>query len=278
MNHYVANSSKNIGKYVYAIFIFVFTVFPFFWIVSSSLKGPGEIFDAPPRLIPKQFTFENYQSAIEKNQLLLYTKNSIIVAVVSTLLVLVIATLASYAIGFLRLNGTKHITKAMVATQMFPLAVMIIPLFILCRSLGILNTHLSLILVNTAGGVPIAMILLTAYYLDIPKELGEAARIDGCNTFQTFTKIVFPLTSSGLMAVSIFIFIGVWQEFMLAVSFLSDKTMYTLPVGLTTYVGQYSTDWGGLMATSVVIAIPALILFIAVQKYFIDNLAGSVKG
>lgn len=265
-------------KYLYMIGIFLFTVFPFFWIISSSFKGPGEIFHLPPTLIPIRPTLENYIKAVQMNRLLLYTKNSIQIAVFTTLLTVIIGALAAYALSSFVFKGRRIINKVMLLTQMFPWAVTIIPLFILCRYLGLINTPYALIFGNLAGTVPVSVILLTGYFMDIPRELEEASRIDGCNTFTVFTKIILPLATPGIVASAIFTFIGVWQEFLMALSFTSDKNRYTLPVGLTTFVGQHSTDWGGLMATSVVIAVPAIILFVSVQNYFIDNLAGSIKG
>jgi len=264
--------------YLFEIFIFIFTVFPFFWIVVSSFKGAGEIFASPPTILPEVFTLENYRKAIFENDLLVFAKNSIIIGVSTTFLAVLIAALAAYGIGFLKISGSKFMTIIMVVTQMFPIVVLIIPLFTLCSKFGLLNTYYSLILSNLAITVPSAIIIMSGYFASVPSELGEAAQLDGCNNFKMLTKVILPIVGPGLIAVGIFTFIGVWQEFLLAVSFISDSKMNTLPVGLTSYVGEHSTDWGGLMATSVVIAVPAIILFVSVQKYFIDNLAGSVKG
>lgn len=276
--NFIYKCLKNLFKYIYVIFIFLFTVFPFFWILSSSFKGPGEIFNLPPTIIPIHLTFENYIKAVQMNRLLLYAKNSIQIAVFSTLLTVIIGALAAYALSSFVFKGRKTINKAMLLTQMFPRAVTIIPLFVLCKYLGLINTPYALIFGNLAGTVPVSVILLTGYFMDIPRELEEVSRIDGCNTFTVLTKIILPLALPGIVASAIYTFIGVWQEFLMALSFTSDKDKFTLPVGLTTFVGQHSTDWGGLMATSVVIAVPAIILFVSVQSYFIDNLAGSVKG
>lgn len=277
-NFSVTRFLSEIIKYIFAGFIFIFTVFPFFWIISSSFKGSGEIFDSPPRLIPSNPTFENYVNAINQNQLLLYGKNSLEIAIFTTLITTIIAALAAYGLSSFVFKGRKAVNRVMVLTQLFPTVVIIIPLFTLCRYLGLINTPYVLILGNLAGTVPVAIILLTGYFMDIPKEIEEAATIDGCNTVKIFVKIILPLARPGIVASAIFTFVGVWQEFLMALSFTSDKNRYTLPVGLTTFVGQHRTDWGGLMATSVVIAIPAIILFVSAQNYFIDNLAGSVKG
>lgn len=269
---------RRILLYLLEIFIFIFTVFPFFWIIVSSFKGAGEIFLSPPTIFPKVFTLENYRRAILENDLLLFAKNSITIGVSTTLIATFIAALAAYGIGFLKVSGSRLMTIAMVVTQMFPIVVLIIPLFTLCSRLGLINTYYSLILSNLAFTVPSAIIIMRGYFASVPIELGEVAQLDGCNNFQMLRKVILPIVGPGLVSVAIFTFIGVWQEFLLAVSFISDSKMNTLPVGLTNYIGEHSTDWGGLMATSVVIAVPAILLFLSVQKYFIDNLAGSVKG
>jgi len=154
----------------------------------------------------------------------------------------------------------------------------IIPLFTVSRTLGLLNTPWALIITYLSFNVPVGIILSSNYFNAIPRSLGEAAHVEGCGSFQIFTWITLPLTLPGLAATSIYIFINIWQEFLVAISFISDTSQYTLPVGLTSYVGQYNTDWGGLMATSVIVGMPAIIIFLFFQKYFIDNIAGAVKG
>ncbi|MCT4543351.1 MAG: carbohydrate ABC transporter permease [Vallitalea sp.] len=270
--------SFKIIKYLYAIVITIFSVFPFLWMVSTSLKPAKDIYSTPPKFITSNMNFNNYITAIKNNNLLGYVKNSLIVTLSTVAITIIIATLAAFAIGYLKLPKGKLVMKVLYSLQMLPIAVTIIPMYILCSRLGILNRYPSLILAYLAGAVPVAVILLTGFMVDIPDELGEAAKIDGCNTFNAFWRIVIPIALPGIVSASIFSFIRVWQEFIIALSFTSDSKMYTLPVGLKTYIGMHDTDWGGLMATAVVISIPAIIIFVAVQKQFVDSLAGSVKG
>lgn len=274
----VSKTLFSITKYIYAIVIVIFSIFPFLWMISTSLKPKSEVFASPPKFITQGMNFENYISAIQNNNLLVYARNSLIVTLSTVAITIFIATLAAFAIGYLKLPKGKLVMKVLYSLQMLPIAVSIIPMYVLCSKLGILNQYPSLVLAYLAGAVPVAVILLTGFMVDIPDELGEAAKIDGCNTFEAFFHVVLPISLPGIISASIFTFIRVWQEFIIALSFTSDRNMYTLPVGLKTYVGIHETDWGGLMATAVVISIPAIILFTAVQKQFIDNLAGSVKG
>jgi ABC-type glycerol-3-phosphate transport system permease component len=276
----VGRIGLSLFKYILAIILFIFTTSPFFWIISCSLKGTTEIMATPPTLIPKQITFVNYINAVKMNSLLTYLLNSLVVTVFSVLGTIFIAALAAYAIGFFKFKAGKLYERLLIMVQLLPVVIALVPLFIIFNKMGIQNTRLSLILAYTAStwGLPIAVILITGFFTEIPKALQESAWMDGCSVMGIFFKIILPLSIPGLIAASINIFIAVWQEFTLAVSLLSDKKLYTLPVGLTDFVGMHGTDWGGLMATSVVIALPSIILFVCVQKYFIDGMSGAVKG
>lgn len=265
-------------RYFYAAVLVIFCVFPFLWMLSTSFKAPQDIFSSPPRFITANMGIDNYINAIKKNNLLVYAKNSLIVTVSTTALTVGIATLASFAMGYLKLRGTKQLTKMLYALQMLPVVTSIVPLYIICGKMGILNTHWSLILTYLGSAVPVAVILITGFFSDIPKDIGEAAAIDGCSTFQAFWRVILPLAVPGIVSGAIYTFIRIWQEFIIALSFTSKKAMYTLPIGLRAYEGANQTDWGGLMATAVVISVPAIVMFVLVQKQFVDSMAGSVKG
>lgn len=274
----VKKIAMEVIKYVYALFLFVFCVFPLVWIALSSLKGSNEIFTVPPSFWVENPTLENYYMAIFDGSLLTFTKNSVYVAVLSTLISTIISMLCAYAIAFYYFRGRKLLNTAMMGLQVFPGVVTIIPLFILFRQLGLINRPFGLVVGNVAGAISTAVILMLGYFHDIPRTLEEAARIDGANTAQVFFRVILPLAMPGIASAAIMTFINVWQEYFMALSFISDKANYTLPVGISTFIGARSTDWGGLLATSVVIAVPALVLFVAFQQYFVDSLAGSVKG
>lgn len=265
-------------RYFYALVIVVFCIFPFLWMLSTSFKESQDIFSSPPKFFTEHMTLQNYINAVEKNHLLVYAKNSLIVTITTVVLTIAIATLASFGMGYLKLKGTKMFTKILYALQMLPVVTSIVPLYIICGKLGLLNTHWALILTYLGSAVPVAVILITGFFTDIPNEIGEAAMIDGCNEFQVFWKVILPLAVPGIVSGAIYTFIRIWQEFIIALSFTSEKMMYTLPIGLKAYEGSNQTDWGGLMATAVVISVPAIVLFVMVQKQFVDSMAGSVKG
>lgn len=268
----------SVGKYVYALLLLLFCVFPLIWILVSSLKGGDELFTIPPSFWIQNPTLQNYVDAIQGGSLLTFTKNSLYVAVLTTLISTFISMLCAYAIGFYRFRGRELLNKSMMALQVFPGAVTIIPLFILFRRLNLINRPFGLVVGNVAGAISTSVILMLGYFRDIPRALEEAARIDGANTVQTFFRVILPLAMPGVASAAIMTFINVWQEYFMALSFISDRANYTLPVGISTFIGAHSTNWGGLLATSVVIAVPALVLFVAFQQYFVDSLAGSVKG
>lgn len=251
-------------------------IFPIYWIMISSFKTKDEIISYPPKLFPGRLTLDNYVTAFREYDVLMYLKNSLVVTVILTV---IIAALAAYAMCFFKFAPAKILNNLLYLMQILPTITMLVPLMTIYRLAGIQNTYASLILTYTASitGVPIALILISGYFKGVPVELFESASIDGAGSFQAFCKILLPLGAPGLVCTAIYVFVQAWQEFMFAVNLVTVPEMYTLPVGLQSFVGMRSTDWGGMMATCTMIAIPAVVLFTAVQNYFVDNLAGSVK-
>ncbi|HPZ15036.1 MAG TPA: carbohydrate ABC transporter permease [Sphaerochaeta sp.] len=260
-----------------AILLLLLVIFPFYWIILTSFKTPFEIYEVPPKFYPTRLSLFNYIDAFKNYQIGLFSINSLIVTISTVAGTTIASALAAYAIARLTFFGSKHIQALLAASQMFPVVVLLVPLFIFCVRLNLYDSHLSLILPYIAIQTPVSIILQINYFKDIPIELEDAARIDGCSTFQTFTKIMLPLVVSGIVAVSIYTFIQIWQEFLISSSFITTRELFTLTVGLTTFKGEYATEWGALMATSVVIALPAMILFTTSQDFFINRLAGGVK-
>jgi ABC-type glycerol-3-phosphate transport system permease component len=266
--------------YCAMIVIILVIIFPFFWILSTSLKPKNEVYQIPPKFIPNHPTLENYIGEGKRNNLLMYTKNSVITSLSTVVLTISLATMSAYVMSFLKFKFNKLYNSVFIIIQILPVVTAVVPLFMMFKVMGIINTRLSLVLTYSASawGIPIAIILLSGYLSEIPVEIFEAARIDGCSTIGVFWRIVLRLGMPGIVTTSIYVFISVWQELLIVYRLISRENLKTLPPGLESFVGQYTTDWGGLMATSVVIAVPAMVLFLAVQKYFINNLAGAVKG
>ena len=272
-----SKGSTRILKYVTALIAFLIIIFPVYWMVISSFKPKKDLLN--PKIIPSSLTLENYVSAFRDYDILTYMKNSVVVTLLTVLLVTLIATLAAYAICFLKMRATKFVMPLTYIVQILPGIVMLLPLFTIYRFLGLQNSYTSLILTYTAStmGIPVALIMMCGYFQGISKEIFESASIDGASTFTAFWRILLPLGTSGIFCTAIYIFVITWQEFMFAANLITNPTMYTMPVGLQMFVSSLTSDWGGMMAASTVISIPAVILFVCIQNYFVDNLAGSVK-
>ena len=271
--------TSKFGKYICALFSVLIIIFPIYWIIISSFKTKEEIITYPPKLFPSAFTLDNYVNAFREYDIFRYMKNSLIITVATVIFTVTIAALAAYAMCFFHFPIAKAMTNTLYILQVLPTVTMLVPLFTMYRVMGLQNTYASLILTYTAAitGIPIALILMCGYFSGIPGDLFESASIDGAGPTRAFFKILLPLGAPGLVCTAIYVFVQTWQEFMFAVNLITKPEMYTLPVGLQSFVGMRGTDWGGMMATSTMIAIPAIILFVCVQNYFVDNLAGSVK-
>lgn len=271
--------AKNWGQHICVVLSSIIILFPVYWIVISSFKTKDEILTYPPKLFPEHLTIRNYITAFQEYNISIYLKNSLVITIFTVLLSILIAVLTAYAMTFLKFSLAKVFSGAIYVLQVLPTITMLVPLMTIYRKLGIQNSYLSLIITYTASvsGVPIALLLLLGYFEGIPSDLFESAEIDGASTMTILRKVVLPLAMPGIVCTGIYVFIQAWQEFMFAVNLVTTPEMYTLPVGLQSFVGQRSTDWGGMMATCTMIAVPAIILFTSVQKYFIDNLAGAVK-
>lgn len=264
--------------YILALIVFVVSIFPFWWMLVSSLKPSGEIFSKVPTLWPRTFTFEHYQDIFVRANFWIYFKNSIYVAGTVTLIGTAIAALAGYALGRFPIKGKGLILLTILFVQMFPLVVLIIPLFIVLSNIGLTNSLVGLVITYLTFSLPFCIWMLRSYFQSIPTEIEEAALIDGCTRMQAFRKVIFPLAWPGISATSIFAFITAWNEFVFAVTFIQDDRIRTLPLALQQFFSRFTADYGGLMAASTIATIPVLVFFIFFQKKMTQGLVqGSVK-
>lgn len=251
---------------------------PFFWLVSTSLKDPGKIFLDPPQWIPNPIRPENYIKAFSVMPFPLYLLNTC--KITFSCLVLQVLSCSIVAFGFARMKfpGRKTLFIVLLATMMLPAQVTMIPLFKMWSAMGFYDTFVPLVL-PAAFGAPFFIFLLRQYFMSIPIEMDEAARIDGANTFQVWWRVLLPQAKPALATVAIFSFMTHWNDFLGPLIYLSDPDKRTLALALWSFQGQYSTDWHLLMAASTVVMLPLLILFFAAQKYFIQGVVISgVKG
>ncbi len=252
---------------------------PFLWMISTSLKDSAEVVLREPTIIPRSFAVQNYSDAFSRGNFGRYLINSVAVALAVTLFSLALATPSGYAFARFRLFGGKAILLGILATQMFPAILLAIPLYILIRNLGLLNSLVGLVLVYTTFALPFCVWMMRNYFLTIPKELDESAMVDGATRLQALRSVVLPVAMPGIAATGIFSFILSWNEFLYANTFISSADLRTLPVGLQSLIGEFTTDWGLLMAGAVITTVPIVVIFFFVQRQLTQGLAsGAVKG
>jgi ABC-type sugar transport system, permease component len=259
----------------------VIAVFPVLWIVSTSFKPYEDVFDTEIRLIPETITWENYEHVLTKKDgmFLRWMANSAWVALLTTLVGLFLSTTAAYALSRYKFYGRNVAFYALLVTQMFPGTLLLIPLYRLMNQLGLLDNHLGLVLAYATVAVPFCVMMLKGYFDTIPYELEEAAHVDGLGPIGSFWRIVLPLSLPGLAVTGFFTFITAWNEFLIALTFLSAEEKYTLPIGLQQFVNQYVSDYHYMAAGAVIVTLPALVVFFLAQKWLVSGLTvGGIKG
>ncbi|ONI70964.1 sugar ABC transporter permease [Actinosynnema sp. ALI-1.44] len=253
--------------------------FPTYWLITTSFKTPGEVLSPRYDLIPFSITFENFTSALSKPGFTTFLTNSLIVTLGAVLTALVAGVLAAFPLARMRFRGRKGFLFLVLVAQLAPIEALLIPLYLLMRDAGLLNQLPSLLLVYMALTLPFTCWMLYGFVKGIPIELEEAAMIDGCGRWQAFRRVTLPLLGPGLVATSVFSFITAWNEFLFALVLMQDQGKRTIPVWLSTFREAFLVDWGGIMAASVIYAVPALIFFLIVQRKLVSGLtAGAVKG
>jgi len=270
---------RNITVYAALAIVSLVLILPFLWIISTSLKGDEDIFTTPPQWIPTDLRWENYSTVFDRMPYIIYFRNSVFVTVMTIIGVVLSSSLVAYAFACLRWPGRNALFIFVLATMMLPMQVTMIPMFVLFKELGWLNTYKPLIVPAFFGGGAFNIFLLRQFFLTIPKELFEAARIDGCSEFRIYWNIVLPLAKPALATVAILTFMFSWNDFLGPLIYLSDQLKGTLALGLALFVGQHQTEWGMLMAASVLMMIPMVLIFFFFQRYFIKGFVMSgIKG
>jgi len=267
--------------YVLLIFLLGVLFFPVFWMISTSLKIPGEVYQIPPRWIPSTPTIENYTRLFGGYvPFPMYLRNSVIACLATSLLATAGATLAAYALSRLRFPGKRPYLLSILATQMFPLVLLLLSLYVIYQELGIYDTLFGLVIAFTTFAVPFSIWMMKGFFDSVPVEIEEAALIDGCTRMQALRMVVLPSVVPGLLAVGLFSFLEAWNNLLYPLTLATSNEVRTIPPGLLlSFLGQFKQDWGGMMAASVVVTIPTTIIFIFLQRYLVQGLtAGAVKG
>jgi putative chitobiose transport system permease protein len=258
--------------------IAVVMLMPLLWLVSTSLKSSTEnIFQFPPRFFPEHLTFQNYVQVWESQPFGQYFANSLFVSVLTVGLNLIFCSLAAYPLARLNFWGKDWIFTAIISTIMIPFQIVMIPLYILTVQLGLKNTYLGVIFPAIASAFGI--FLLRQAFMTVPKDLEEAARMDGCSELGIWWNVMLPSVRPALVTLTIFVFIGAWSDFLWPLIVLDDPNYYTLPLGVAKLAGTFSLDWRLIAAGSVISVVPILAFFLVMQRYIVPSEVGSgVKG
>ena len=275
---YRKHPAINLLFYTLLIFFAILFMFPLFWMISTSLKSSGEVFSIPPQWIPESLEWGNYVEAVNSFPFIRYAANSVFITVLSIFGGVLSSAYVAYGFAKLEWPGKNMWFTLMLATMMVPSQITMIPLFIFYSRLGWINTYYPFILPSFLGS-PFFIFLFRQFYLALPNELNEAARIDGASEFQIWRKIYLPLSKPAMATTAIFLFMFTWNDFMGPLIYLHDPKLFTLQLGLRGFQQQYGTRWHVMMAASLLVAIPSIALFLSFQKYFVRGSSVSgVKG
>lgn len=262
------------------IFAILFSVLlPFYWMITTSLKDERVVYQIPPEYWPSSPTLSNYKNAFESTPISKYFLNSLINVSITLILVLLVSTMGAYAISRFRFKYKRVIFGGLLMSQMLPITTLIVPLYVFFGKFDLFNNRFVLILTYVAIQAPIAIFVLVGYFQNIPREIDEAAYLDGCNSFQTLWCILLPLSRPGLLAASVTCTISVWQELLLAMTFTSVDELRPMMAGISASVTRNGVLWGQLNSVGFIACIPMILLFVVGQKYLTAGLtSGALKG
>ncbi|WP_306225776.1 carbohydrate ABC transporter permease [Bosea beijingensis] len=259
------------------LLVLAFALAPFVWMLLTSIKPNADLSQFPVRYLPSSTTFEHYRTLIQRTSFPVNLLNSLIIACGAVLLGLATSVPAAYSFSRFRFAGRRTLMTSFLVINMFPIVLLIIPLFVLMRMLGLIDTFLGVIIGHSTFSIPFSIWMLVSYFNAIPKDLDEAATIDGASRLQTIRLVVLPLVMPGIVTTAIYVFITSWNEYLFAMM-LSGETVRPVTVALQLFIGEFTVQWGILTAGGTIIALPVTILFLFVQKRLVGGLtAGAVK-
>ena len=257
--------------------IVVFAIAPYAWMVLTSIRPDSDLSTFPLSYVPSQFTLDHYATLLQQTSFAQNLVNSLVIAVGAVLVGLVVSVPAAYAFSRFRFRGRQVLMTQFLVINMFPVVLLIIPLFVLMRSLHLLDTYFGIIIGHSTFAIPFAVWMLTSYMNGIPREVDEAAMMDGASRLQTIRLVILPLLMPGIVTTAIYIFVTSWNEYLFAMMFSGDNVR-TVTVALQLFIGEFTVQWGLLTAGGTLVAIPVTILFLIVQRRLVGGLtAGAVK-
>ncbi len=261
-----------------ALILFI-ALFPLFWMLITSGKSMTELLKIPVTLWPEKFSFASYYEVWIQKPFPKYIINSLKISIVATILGMLVSSMAAYGFAKFRFPLKRVILMFVLVAQMFPSTSIIIPLFSTYRSYGLYDTHVGLMLLYTTISLAFSIWMMYGYFRGVPKELEEAARIDGCGPFKIFTKVILPISKPGIAAVGVYSFMCAWNEYLYSLILLTSEDRYTISIGLSRFITEFGTYWNQMGAASIIVTIPTLIIFLLLGKNLIEGLtAGAVKG
>ena len=272
---------KNILLSVVSVVILCILLFPLYWALITSLKTEQEIFQNPPTFYPHVLNSKSYAAQVETGDFNMFRSfaNSFLISVWATVIAVLLAVPASYGIAKYHFKGRKIMLLSFLVTQMLPVSVLLTPMFIMFKNMHVYNTWVAAVLADATIGIPFSVLILKNYFSSIPKDLEEAAYLDGCNKFTAFIRILIPIAKPGVMVCAIFSFLYAWGDLAYGMTFILDQEKRPITAGIFNFMGQYGTKWSYLTAFAVVTIIPVAWIFIFMQKYIVSGMtSGAVKG
>jgi ABC-type glycerol-3-phosphate transport system permease component len=267
------------AEWTLRIGLFVFCAFPLYWMLVSSLKVSHELLASPPTFWPHEWDLRAYRTLFYETNFWKYFQNTIVVSAITTVIVVTAGVIGAYSLTRYAFPGRTLVARVTLLAYMFPPIIMLVPLFLLARQFGLVNSLLGLALTYISFALPYALWILRAFFQSIPVELEHAALIDGANRAQALCYVVAPLALPGIIATAIFTFIVAWNDFLFALVLIGKDELKTLAIGINDFFHMAVVDWGLIMAAGVMVTIPALVFFVAIQRYLIAGWgAGGVKG
>ncbi|MDD6347786.1 MAG: carbohydrate ABC transporter permease [Lachnospiraceae bacterium] len=264
--------------YIFLSCVSLVSLIPLIYVVLTSLKTYDQVYDVN-EIIPTTVTLANYITVVGKANFMMYFKNSVIVAVCTTLVCMILSVAAGYGMTRYRLLGAKKLKTGILYTRMFPAILLALPYYVIMRNLHLGDSLPGLMLIYCSFTIPFTIWNMQTFFMQIPWELEDAARIDGCTRTQALFRVIMPLARPGIIATALFSFMTCWDEYMFANLFISSDSKKTISLGIRSFVGEYSTDWGCMMAATVIAMLPVIIFFLYAQKNLVSGLsAGAVKG
>lgn len=262
------------------VIVGLFVLLPLYWIIITALKPANEAFSVNPSLFPKSITLDNFKQVITDERILIYLRNSLFVSFLSSFITTVLCTYAGYSFSKFNYKGKKSLIMLVMTAQMFPFAVLLLTIYTVMRKFNLLDNYISLILSFVTFTLPMGTLTLKSYFDEIPDSLIESGNIDGASRMTIMHKIIFPLVVPGVISTAIYGFVWSWNDLLYSLTLVTSATKRTLAPGLSlTYMGEFQNNWSNMMAASIFVSIPVALIFIFLQRYFIQGItSGSVKG